>query len=55
MLRLFIVLSVACCGVVGQPQASAAGGWSGRDGEALRAHFKRGYTLNKLWSRMGER
>lgn len=55
MLRIAAVFSFACLVLSGSATATMAGGWSGADGEALRAQFRRGYTLDKLWMRLGSR
>ena len=55
MLRIAVVFSFACLMLSASAATSMAGGWSGADGEALRAQFRRGYTLDKLWMRLGSR
>ena len=55
MSRLALVFSVVCLAIFAASPEAGAGGWSGADGESQRAHFKRGYTLDKLWSVLGSR
>ncbi|MEQ1652206.1 MAG: hypothetical protein ABL897_06950 [Hyphomicrobium sp.] len=55
MLRFLCAVAVAAAGLTASVTQAQAGGWSGGERDLIIAPFKRGYTLERVWVRLGSR
>ncbi|NOT71294.1 MAG: hypothetical protein HOP09_08455 [Hyphomicrobium sp.] len=55
MLRAFCVVALFAAGLSAASNPANAGGWSGGERDVMFAPFKRGYTLERVWVRLGSR